>query len=317
MTMTEFPAAAATVAAKLRVLVLDSTSFVGARLLAALAGSDWAVPVGVTRQQLMAEPGSLDAIRSVDAVVNALSEDPQAIAEGAQRLFEAAKALPALRIVHLGSMVVYGAAVGVVDETSPLTAELGPYAAAKLAADALARACPNAVCLRPSAEYGAGSRPWSEDLGRLLLAGRLGDLGAAGEGQCNVVHVDDVVQAIVAALRSPDAAGKVYNLSQPHALTWNAYIAGYGRALGLNPVPVISPLRWRCERLLAPLLKVIEIIGRKLGLRTPPLVSPSLARLFTQTIRLDSQRAERELGMVWTPLERGLAEAAAPLREKR
>jgi len=296
-----------------RVLVLDSGSFVGARVVAALAASDWAQPLGMSRQQWMAESVLLTG---VDAVVNALGEDPQAIADGAQRLFEAAKAHPGLRIVHLGSMVVYGAASGVVDESSPLTAELGAYAAAKLAADALARACPNAVCLRPSAEYGAGSRPWSEDLGRLLLAGRLGDLGAAGEGQCNVVHVDDVVQAIVAALRMPMAAGKVYNLSAPGPLSWNEYLRAYGRALGLARVPVIGPLRWKCERLLAPLLKVVEIIGGKLGLRTPPLVSPSLARLFSQTIRLDSQHAERELGVVWTPLEKGLAEAAMPLLKR-
>ena len=303
-----------------RVLVLDSSSFVGARVVAALAASDWAVPIAVTRQQVSGELASPDAMAGAldgaDAVVNALSEDPQAIADGAQRLFAVAARRPALRIVHLGSMVVYGAASGVVDEAAMLTAELGPYAAAKLAADALARACPNAVCLRPSAEYGAGSRPWSEDLGRLLLAGRLGDLGAAGRGECNVVHVDDVVQAIVAALRSPTAAGRVYNLSAPGPLSWNDYLRRYGAALGLEAVPVIGPLRWKFERLLAPLLKVAEIIGRKLGLRTPPLVSPSLARLFVQEIRLDSQRAERELGIVWTPLEKGLAEAAAPLLKR-
>lgn len=304
---------AAAAPTRLRILVIDSTSFVGARLVAALTASDWAQPIALTRQQWMAQPA---ALAGVDAVVNALGEDPQAIADGAQRLFDAAQAFPALRIVHLGSMVVYGAASGVVDESSPLSAELGPYAAAKLAADALARTCPNAVCLRPSAEYGAGSRPWSEDLGRLLLAGRLGDLGAAGEGQCNVVHVDDVVQAIVAALRAPDAAGKVYNLSAPGPLSWNEYFRRYGRALGLQAVPVIGPLRWKLERLLAPLLKVVEVLGRKLGFRTPPLVSPSLARLFVQTIRLDSQRAERELGIVWTPLEDGLAEAAASLRDR-
>lgn len=300
-----------------RVLVLDSGSFVGARVIAALAAGDWAQPVAITRRQWMNLKDAPAALRDADAVVNALGEDPRAIADGAQRLFDAARAFPALRIVHLGSMVVYGAASGVVDETAPLTAELGPYAAAKLAADALARACPNAVCLRPSAEYGAGSRPWSEDLGRLLKAGRLGDLGAAGEGQCNVVHVDDVVQAIIAALRRPAAAGRVYNLSAPGPLTWNEYLRAYGRALGIAPVPVIGPLRWTCERLIAPLLKAVEIIGRRLGLRTPPLVSPSLAKLFRQNIRLDSQRAERELGMVWTPLEKGLSEAAAPLRDRR
>ena len=40
----------------------------------------------------------------------------------------------------------------------------------------------DAAILRPALVYGRGSALWSERVARLLRAGRLGDLGAAGDG---------------------------------------------------------------------------------------------------------------------------------------
>ena len=123
------------------------------------------------------------------------------------------------------------------------------------------------------------------------------------------------MQAINAAIRRPELAGQVYNLSQPLTITWNEYLGRYAQALGMKTVATIGAGRFAFERsLLAVVLKLVGLLLQRLGLPAPPLVSPSMGRLFRQTIRLDSSKAEQDLGLKWTPLDEGLAEAAAAYR---
>ena len=85
-------------------------------------------------------------------------------------------------------------------------------------------------------------------------------------------------------------------------------------ALRAVPVQRIPSWQLRLEtKLLAPPLKIAEILGRKLKLdvnRLPQPIPPSLLRLMSQEIRLDTQAAETELGVRWKPLGTSLEEAA-------
>jgi hypothetical protein len=80
----------------------------------------------------------------------------------------------------------------------------------------------------------------------------------------------------------------------------------------------VTRRRWSVEtRLLAPPLKVAELMAAAVGLRQlriPPAIPPSFQSLCAQEIRLDVRRAEQQLGMTWMPLDRGLAAAAAAYR---
>jgi 2-alkyl-3-oxoalkanoate reductase len=301
----------------MRVLVLGANGFLGRRLVTALAASDWATPVaGVRRQRGGAvEQRVLDAIDAaqlasaaadVDAVVNCVAGAPTTIVEGAQALF-AAPTKP--RIVHLSSMAVYGEAIGRVDEDAPLAGE-GGYAGAKVEAERLAQARGGVAILRPGCIYGGGSPQWSRRIADLLRARRIGDLGANGDGCSNIVHVDDVVAAILALLRRPADEGIALNLAMRDAPDWNDYFLAFARTLGAEPVARIPDWRLKAETLAAVPLKLAE----RARLPVPAAIPPSLARLWQQDIRLDTARANAVLGIDWTPLDAGLAEAAASLR---
>lgn len=71
-----------------------------------------------------------------------------------------------------------------ITESTPLAAGDDWYGAAKVVRDQIvaeyAAYSPRHVVLRPSCIYGRGSQQWSGRISRLLLARRLGDLGAAG-----------------------------------------------------------------------------------------------------------------------------------------
>jgi nucleoside-diphosphate-sugar epimerase len=249
-------------------------------------------------------------------VVNCVGGSPATIVTSARCLFRAAIPTGPV-VVQMSSMAVYGAAQGEVDEQAPLRGDCGAYGAAKVEAERLAADYRRAVILRPGCVYGPGGPQWGERLARLLRAHRIGDLGAGGDGFANMVHVEDVAAAALAALRRPDGYGHAYNLALPNPPTWNDFFLQFARALGAVPIARLSERRLALEtRLLAPPLKVAEMVARRLGLGAfpPPAIPPSLARLWRQEIRLLVGKAENHLDMRWTSLDRGLAETARSLQ---
>ena len=312
-----------------QVLIIGADDFIGGHVVSALAESDWAVPIaGVCRgpfknatniQRVRVDATNpeevYEALRRVDAVVNCLSGRPNTIAAGAKALFSAAaRVRSAPLIVHLSSMSVYGSVEGDILEDAPLRGDLGPYSRAKVHAETIAAGYPRTIILRPGCEYGPGAELWSGRIARWLLAHRVGDLGAAGDGYCNLVHVDDLVAAVLSSLQQPDAVGGVFNLAMANPVTWNEYFVLYARALGAVPVKRISKRRLAFEaKVLAAPLKAIEIATRAVGLRrfSPPPIPPSLLRLIAQEIRLITTRAQRILGWNCKPLDEGLRETGA------
>ena len=253
-------------------------------------------------------------MQGVGAIVNCVAGDSGTLVSSSRAVAAAASGNADVRVMHLSTMSVYGSAEGLISESSPLRADLGPYSEAKLAAEEAAKAWPRTVIFRPGCVFGPDSEQWTVRMARLLLSYRLGDLGTAGDGYCNLVHVTDVVQAIARALETPAADGQAFNLSTPNPPTWNEFLTGFATALRAVPVQRIPSWQLRLEtKLLALPLKIAEILGRKLKLdasRIPPPLPPSLLRLMSQEIRLDTQAAETGLGVRWKPLGNSLEEAA-------
>jgi nucleoside-diphosphate-sugar epimerase len=318
-----------------RILVLGAAGYIGQRVVQMLAASDWAVPIAASHRTPLnvaipvetvrldaKQPAALEeAVRSVAGVVNCITGDSETIIASARALFRAcSRVTPVLRIVHLSTMMVYGTATGTVDETAALIGDWDEYSAAKTKVELMAHDCRSVVHLRPGIVYGPHSPIWSGRIGRWLRQHRLGDLGAAGVGYCNLVHVDDVVEAVRQALRIPGIDGEAFNLSLPSPPTWNEYFRRYAAVLGTTVAP-ISRTRLTMERyVLAPPLKAAEILSTTLPFdwRPPDPIRPWLLRLCAHPIRMDVRKAERVLGIAWTPLDKGLRESAEWLlaREK-
>ncbi len=254
------------------------------------------------------------AARAAVAVVNATMGGANLITATATRVFDLLHAeAPEVHLVHLSSMTVYGDARGWCDESTAAVGAVSRYAAAHIAAEAGARRFPRAVILRPGVEYGPHCAAWSGRVAAWLGQHRIGDLGAGGDGYCNLVYIDDLVQAVLAALSSPPAGG-VFNIAMAAPPTWNEYLIAYALALGATPVERMTGWRWGLEtRLWAAPLKIAEsTLGRLpgLGRHLPPPIPPAFRRLCTQEIRLDVSRAEATWGLQWTALDLGLRAAA-------
>jgi nucleoside-diphosphate-sugar epimerase len=300
-----------------RVLVLGATGYIGQQIVAALSATDWATPLSAARRgaQITVDATHAAALAQasehVDVIVNALSGSDQAIIANANALRFTLEQHPHLRVIHFSSMAAYGSVQGLVDESCPLLGDLGPYSQAKAKAEQILRDHESRiVTLRPGCVYGHGSPQWSTRIAQLLRAHRLGDLGAIGDGCSNLVHVDDVVQAVLTAIQSPSTYGQAYNLAIPNAPTWNEYFMAYAHALSATPITRIGARRLKCEtKLVAPLFKLTEIACRKLKLNTswiPATITPSLLQLWNQDIELASHKATQELAMSWAPWKQAM-----------
>ena len=304
--------------------MLGASGFVGRRVLHHLTKTEWARPVAVSRHASgLRLPGveTLDvdvsnskslaaALANAVGIVNCVAGSPELIVSTTKAVLEIASSLPSPpRIVHFSSLAAYGSATGVVDETTPLRGDLDDYSAAKAQTDRLAGQYRSMVVLRPGIIYGPGSSWWTDRIARLLVRKRLGSLGGNGNGNCNLVFVDDVAIAAVRALDLSDTDLGAYNLGWPVPLTWNAYFEKYAAALGALPVRHVSRQRLMVEtRLLAPILKVFEmtLVAPSLARWNPvPPLRPWLPTLCGHDIRMDVSRAERALALRWTPLDVG------------
>lgn len=305
----------------MNVLVLGGSGYIGARLVTLIAQSGRAKPIAASRRAGVDTRDITSmkrALRGVDAIVNCVAGSAEAIAEGARVLVEAAQHAGRPRLVHLSTMSVYGALEGEVTEASPRDASIGWYAKAKCEAeDIIADYDGGTVILRPGCVWGPGSELWVGRIGRLLRARRLGDLGAAGDGWSNLVAVDDVCAAIIAALSIPATAGvpRVFNLAAPDSPRWNDYFVDLALAIGAAPVPRLPARRVKLDaKLLGPPLKVLEIAARKMhytGRVLPDPLPPGLLGVFERQLHLRSELAQRELGIEWSPYRRVLHDSAA------
>lgn len=286
------------------VLVLGASGFIGSRVMAALANSALYHPVAASRRSAVPVDATklaamLTALRDVDCVVNCIAADPRTMVRATQVLCDAARVVPPRRIIHLSSMAVYGSATGTVREDQPPVAPVSSYGQAKIDCEHIMRKYGDnggeAVILRPTCVFGPGSDQWTTRLIRLLATRRIGDLGIAGDGFCNLAFIDDVVAAIVSALDARDAVGRAFNISSTAEQTWNEFLISFAKALGATPVRRISPRMLRIEtKVLAP---VRRIAGMAVSLPMTEAITPSLAALWRQDIQIDSSAARATLAL--------------------
>jgi 2-alkyl-3-oxoalkanoate reductase len=169
------------------------------------------------------------------------------------------------------------------------------------------------VILRAGVEYGPGCATWSGRVARWLRGHRLGDLGEAGDGVCNLIYLEDLLSVILTALSEAAVDGGIFNVAASDKPTWNEYFTQYAVALGAVPVRRISPRRLSLEAgIAAPLLKLAEILTGGVGgsRLVPPPIPASLLRTCRHEIALTVTQVENRLGARWTPLEEGLRRAA-------
>ena len=162
-----------------------------------------------------------------------------------RNLIAAAKQHKVRRFVQISSIVAYGnTAQGELDEDYPVHADGGSYVLTKLASEhavlaAQASGGIEVVILRPGDVYGPGSRPWIIAPLEAIAKNQF-MLPAKGEGFFRPIYVDDLIRGIDLAVRHPEAAGEIFNLSCEGYITTKEYFAPHYQWLGKKGPMLVS-----------------------------------------------------------------------------
>jgi nucleoside-diphosphate-sugar epimerase len=208
-------------------------------------------------------------------------------------VMDAAVAGGAKRFVHLSSIVVHGFEfVGEVDERTPVQPNGVHYVDTKIASEQVvlaAHADGELPCtiVRPGDVYGPGSRPWTIEPVRLLKSKQL-ILPAGGWGLHSPVYIDDLVDGIVRAATTSEAAGRIFILTGADAVTIGEFIGHYCRMLGIRG-PRTAP-----TAVVRQAARVMDAAARLRGKRSE--VTPGAVGYFNRRGTYSIRRARETLG---------------------
>lgn len=219
----------------------------------------------------------------------------QITVEGTRALLSSAEAAGVRRFVFLSSVKAMGEGGDICqDETDPTT-PASHYGRSKLEAENLVlevgrRIGMRTAVLRLPLVYGSGVKGNLRQMMSAIDRGRFPPLPECGNKR-SLVHVDDVVQALLAAAERKVADGQTYLVTDGRTYSTREIYEAICRELGRR-VPGWSVPRW-ILRLGA---RVGDVIGSSSG-RRMPLNTATLEKLFGSAW-YSSDKISRELGYV-------------------
>lgn len=232
---------------------------------------------------------------------------------GTANVIEAAKQCGVRRVVFFSTIAVYGYATGqlITEETVPQPDTF--YAQTKLDGEKIVLQArrpdgqPLGVVLRLGAAYGTRIKGNYRRLLQALAKRRFIPIGS-GHNRRTLIYDQDIAQAALLALEHPQAAGRIYNVTDGEIHTLNAIIEAMCAALGRRyprlSLPV-GPVRWAAGML----EDVAQLVGRQ-----SPIVRATVDK-YVEDVAVDGSRIQRELG--FTPaydLASGWRETVAEMR---
>jgi UDP-glucose 4-epimerase len=174
--------------------------------------------------------------------------------EGTLNVLLAARDAGVRRVVFASSSSVYGDAPGMPRRESQPLAPLAPYAVSKLAAEQYCMVANRVfgletVALRYFNVFGEYQDPLSGYAAvipkfiRIMLDGERPTIFGDGETSRDFTHVENVVEANLAAAEEPAAAGRVMNVAIGSSNTLNDLVRTLGRLLDSDLEPDYAPHR--------------------------------------------------------------------------
>ncbi len=283
------------------------------------------------------------AVKNMSYVIHCAYGSDGTTVDGTRNLLQAALDANVKKFIHLSTISVYRNPQGTIDETYLVGATDNDYGDSKFEAERLCweyskKGLP-VVILRLPIVYGPFSRNWTVHISEMLLQRKLGKIEGFGEGKCNLLFVDDAVDAIVHCIESDRGDNMVFNVNGPEVISWNEYFEIFNNALGLPP---LERVQQRDARIKAVVGESIRIAGRYVQRHHMGLVkslaahsqsldrllrtteqhlrsTPALSelKLYDKEATYSSERLKTVLGFsARTPVRKGVAISSEWLKEQ-
>jgi len=191
--------------------------------------------------------------------------------------------------------------------------------------------------LRPSLVHGPFSATWTIAYAQRLQSRPWLVAEEDARGTCNLVYVDDLVGAVIAALDANTPSGEAFNINGPERPSWDEYFHALNDAMGLPRLEAERQSRARLSALaVQPVRKSAKLVLKRFQnqvtfvyqrselartimkraehlIRTTP--APAEFTVYSRRTSFSTEKAERMLGYKpHFPLARALPLTAAWLK---
>jgi nucleoside-diphosphate-sugar epimerase len=263
------------------VLITGATGFVGGRLAERLVLEEgahvrvlvrnWTKAVWISRLACDLIQGDVldkdsikEAVKGCDVVFHCASGPAQNMGgymktnvEGTHNILNACKEYRTERIVYLSSVAVHGPNLPPgADESSPYKIQGRDYSDSKIRTEQFLmeyyreKQMP-IVILRPTFIWGPRSRLFTMQQLYAMKNGTFSFIDN-GEGTCNVVYVDNLVDVMLLAGIKDEAVGEAFLVTDGLSITWADFFKYYADLLGIQHFPSINSrsliLRFACRQ---------------------------------------------------------------------
>lgn len=247
----------------------------------------------------------LDAVHGVTHIFHcaAASTDwaPMAVylnsnVRGTEMLLAAAlKERQLQRFLHVSTTDVYGYPLVPCVETGAVRDVGLPYNQTKIQAEqavwkAWREGLPVTV-VRPATIYGPRGKAFVTDIAELLRSRQMVRING-GRATGGFLYVDNAVSAVIAAARSAEAEGQVYNLADGTGVTWDTYVAALAEGLGCRQPWIDLPYG-----LAMAIARAVEAPYRKIkALRGRPILTRHAVLLLARDQEFPCGKARADFG---------------------
>lgn len=250
-----------------------------------------------------------DAMQGVDTVIHMagllhINNPPDSMGQeyerinvgGARTVVESAVKADVKQVVFFSTISVYGASDGQVFDENTHTRPDSLYAQTKLTAEQevlhTKRADGQSIgtVLRLAAVYGRRVKANYLRLAKSLSKGRFLPIGK-GLNRRTLIYDKDVANAAVYAAQHPDAAGRIYNVSDGRFHSLNEIVGTICEALGRRPSKFSVPVSI-AQFLASSAESCFSLVGR----RSP--VTRDMVAKYIEDVAVDASLIQRELGFV-------------------
>lgn len=312
-----------------RVLITGGTGFIGGRLVERLVleyGADVRVMVKnfarvarIARFPIEMSPGDVTEPGTVERAMEGCEIvfhcaygntgtpvlQKRVTVQGTENILKATLKHEVKRVVHVSTVSVYGKTEdGDLDESSPRKRSNDVYADSKLEAERLVfkyfkKYGLPVVVIQPTIVYGPFGGPWTLNPINQLKSGRV-ILVEGGNGLCNAVYVDDVVQALLLAATREEALGEAFLISAEEPVTWREFYRAYERMLGVeSTIPMslseITASKRRYIKEPGTISQVLTALREHPYILTAILELPAVAKVYRVASVLTPNRLQNRL----------------------